>query len=155
LSYASQNNGNGQQNGLSPASTTKLLLDGLFILVVDDEEDTRLLLTQMLTAYGATVRAAASAAEALEIILQQQPDLLVSDIGMPEEDGYSLIRKIRAQKLGPQGKIPAVALTAFARAQDRLHTLAAGFQHHVAKPVEPAELATVIASLTGRLGSES
>jgi PAS domain S-box-containing protein len=154
-SYAPQSNGNGQHNNLNLTDTAKPLLDGLFILVVDDEEDTRLLLTQMLTAYGATVKAAGSAAEALEVILQQQPDLLVSDIGMPEEDGYSLIRKIRAQKLGPQGKIPAVALTAFARAQDRLHTLAAGFQHHVSKPVEPAELATVIASLTGRIGSEN
>jgi CheY-like chemotaxis protein len=68
---------------------TKTLLNGLSILVVDDEEDARLLLTQMLTAYGATVKTAASAAEAFEIMLQQQPDLLVSDIGMPEEDGYS------------------------------------------------------------------
>lgn len=126
---------------------TNLSLDGLLILVVDDEEDTRQLLVQSLTNYGATVTTANSAAAALQVISNQKPDVLVSDVGMPDEDGYSLIRKVRALEID----IPAVALTAFTRAQDRMRALAAGFQNHVSKPVEPDELATVIASLTGRL----
>lgn len=127
------------------------LLTGLTILIVDDEEDARQMLAQMLIGYGAKVTAASSAAEALEIMQKQLPDLMVSDIGMPDADGYSLIRRVRELKLGPGGKLPAIALTAYAQTQDRLRALAAGFHHHVAKPVEPAELATVIASLTGRL----
>ncbi|MGI8556142.1 MAG: response regulator, partial [Pyrinomonadaceae bacterium] len=119
----------------------------LLILVVDDEEDTRQLLVPSLTNYGATVTTANSAAAALQVISNQKPDVLVSDVGMPDEDGYSLIRKVRALEID----IPAVALTAFTRAQDRMRALAAGFQNHVSKPVEPDELATVIASLTGRL----
>lgn len=126
---------------------TNLSLDGLLILVVDDEEDTRRLLVQTLTNYGATVTTANSAETALQAISNQQPDVLVSDIGMPDEDGYSLIRKVRALEID----IPAVALTAFTRAQDRMRALSSGFQNHVSKPVEPDELAMVIASLTGRL----
>ena len=122
-------------------------LDGLLILVVDDEEDTRQLLVQALTQYGATVVTADSAETALRAVNNQKPDVLVSDIGMPDEDGYSLIRKVRALDID----IPAIALTAFTRAQDRMKALSAGFQNHVSKPVEPEELATVIASLTGRL----
>ncbi|MGI8469507.1 MAG: CHASE3 domain-containing protein [Pyrinomonadaceae bacterium] len=128
-------------------SETNLSLDGLLILVVDDEEDTRQLLVQSLTNYGATVITANSAESGLQAVENQKPDVLVSDIGMPDEDGYSLIRKVRALDIN----IPAVALTAFTRAQDRMRALAAGFQNHVSKPVEPEELATVIASLTGRL----
>ena len=124
-----------------------LRLDGLLILAVDDEEDTRQLLAQSLTHYGATVTTANSAKTALQALIAQKPDVLVSDIGMPDEDGYSLIRRVRALDIN----IPAVALTAFTRAQDRMRALAAGFQNHVAKPVEPEELATVVASLTGRL----
>jgi PAS domain S-box-containing protein len=127
------------------------LLKGLTILIVDDEEDARHMLAHLLIGYGAKVTAASSAAQALEILNQQQLDLMVSDIGMPEMDGYSLIRRVRELKIGPGGKLPAIALTAYAQAQDRLRALAAGFQHHVPKPVEPAELAAVIASLTGRL----
>lgn len=127
------------------------ILNGLRVLVVDDEEDARQMLAHMLIGYGAKVTMAASAAEALEILNRQQPDLMISDIGMPDVDGYSLIRRVRELKLGPEGKLPAIALTAYAQSQDRLRALAAGFQHHVPKPVEPAELATVIASLTGRL----
>ncbi|MGI8493701.1 MAG: hybrid sensor histidine kinase/response regulator, partial [Pyrinomonadaceae bacterium] len=131
---------------------SKISLDGLLILVVDDEEDTRQLMVQSLTYYGATVTTADSAVEGLTEFKDKNPDVLVSDIGMPEEDGYSLIRKIRLI----DENIPAIALTAFARAQDRVRALASGFQTHVAKPVEPDELATVIASLTGRLkGNEA
>ncbi|HLM61055.1 MAG TPA: ATP-binding protein, partial [Pyrinomonadaceae bacterium] len=130
---------------------SKLSLDGMLILVVDDEEDTRQLLVQSLTFYGATVITAESAAEAFEALQDKNPDLMVSDIGMPDEDGYSLIRRIRALSNKQQRDTPAVALTAFTRAQDRMRALTSGYQNHVAKPVEPDELATVIASLTGRL----
>ncbi len=126
-------------------------LDGLLILVVDDEEDTRQLLVQALTFYGATVVSADSAEEALTEIQDKNPDIIVSDIGMPDEDGYTLIRKIRNLPDEQQRNTIAVALTAFTRAQDRMRALAAGFQNHVSKPVEPDELVTVIASLTGRL----
>ena len=130
------------------------ILHGLSILVVDDEEDARQLLRHVLTSYGAAVTTAGSAGEALDSIsrrLPKLPDLIVSDVGMPDEDGYSLIRKIRHLNLVPRERLPAVALTAYTRPQDRMRAIAAGFQHHVPKPVEPAELATVIASLTGRL----
>ena len=126
-------------------------LDGLLILVVDDEEDTRQLLVQSLTFHGATVISADSVKNALAQIEEKNPDVLVSDIGMPGEDGYSLIRKVRALPDDQQRNMPAIALTAFTRAQDRMRALATGFQNHVSKPVEPDELATVIASLTGRL----
>ena len=126
-------------------------LDGLLILVVDDEEDTRQLLVQSLTLYGATVISAKSAAEGLSELEEKKPDVLVSDIGMPDEDGYSLIRKVRALDETKLSRVPAIALTAFTRAQDRMRALSSGYQSHVAKPVEPDELATVIASLTGRL----
>lgn len=134
--------------------TRKFKLDGLFILVVDDEQDTRQLLVQALTFHGATIETAASAAEALQVIESKNPDILVSDIGMPDEDGYTLIRKVRALANSQHSNIPAVALTAFTRAQDRMRALSAGFQNHVSKPIEPDELATVIASLTGRLQIE-
>lgn len=130
---------------------TELRLNGMLILVVDDEEDTRQLLVQSLTFYGATVITADSAAKAFAEIQDKNPDLMVSDIGMPEEDGYSLIRRIRALPDKQHNSIPAVALTAFTRAQDRMRALTSGYQNHVSKPVEPDELATVIASLTGRL----
>lgn len=126
-------------------------LDGLLILVVDDEEDTRQLMLQSLTFYGATVISANSAAEGLKQLQEKNPDVLVSDIGMPDEDGYSLIRKVRELSDGKQKNTIAVALTAFTRAQDRMRALASGFNNHVGKPVEPDELATVIASLTGKL----
>ncbi|MCY7374475.1 MAG: CHASE3 domain-containing protein [Pyrinomonadaceae bacterium] len=130
---------------------TELQLTGMLILVVDDEEDTRQLLVQSLTFYGATVITADSAKQAFAAIQEKNPDLMVSDIGMPDEDGYSLIRRIRALADPQHNSIPAVALTAFTRAQDRMRALTSGYQNHVSKPVEPDELATVIASLTGRL----
>ncbi len=129
----------------------KLSLDGLLILVVDDEEDTRQLLKQAMTFYGATVIAADSAASALIEVQDKNPDVMVSDIGMPEEDGYSLIRKIRNLPNTKQKQTPAIALTAFTRAKDRMQALSSGYQNHVSKPVEPDELITVIASVLGRL----
>ena len=126
-------------------------LSGLSILTVDDEADTCHLLSQVLSYYGARVRTAQSAVEALAEFKKGQFDVIVSDIGMPDEDGYSLIQKIRALPNGAGKKIPAIALTAFTRPTDRVKTLEAGFQMHVSKPVEPDELAAVIASLTDRL----
>jgi signal transduction histidine kinase/ActR/RegA family two-component response regulator len=135
-----------------PASSAKL--DGLWILVVDDEPDARDLLDIALQQYGAVVTTAASAAEAFEIISEgrddHRPDLLISDIGMPVESGYDLIERIRALPPECGGEIPAVAVTAFSRPSDRSRALAAGFQRHVAKPTDPAELAIVAASLAGR-----
>jgi PAS domain S-box-containing protein len=129
-------------------------LRDLRVLVVDDEPDARDLLGLMLTSHGAEVRACASAAEALRTLDEWRPDVLVFDIGMPGEDGYELMRKVRAR--GPErgGHIPAIALTAYARAEDARRALKAGYQTHVAKPIEPVELATVVASLAGRGGRE-
>jgi PAS domain S-box-containing protein len=123
-------------------------LTGVQILVVDDETDTREFLTFVLDECGAKVTAVSSAAEALEALQRFQPDALVSDIGMPNQDGYSLIRKLRALESSQERQIPAVALTAYARAEDRQEALAAGFQVHVSKPVNPDQLIAVIASLT-------
>jgi hypothetical protein len=100
---------------------------------------------------GADVAGVASASAAVELIPRWKPHVLVSDIGMPDEDGYALIRKVRALGSEHGGDIPAVALTAFARMPDRMKVLSAGYQMHVPKPVEPMELATVIASLVKRL----
>jgi PAS domain S-box-containing protein len=139
---------------LAPAADVSMdrlpMLNGLEVLVVDDEADTRDLLTTVLERCDAKVVAVASAAEALEALRWLKPDVLVSDIGMPDEDGYALIRKVRALPPEQGGRIPAVALTAHARVEDRMRALSAGYQMHVAKPVEPTELVTIIASLVGR-----
>ncbi|HYP29939.1 MAG TPA: ATP-binding protein [Blastocatellia bacterium] len=130
-------------------------LDDLSVLVVDDDADARDLLARMLGTFGARVTVVASASEAVKAIHDVGPDILVSDIGMPEEDGYSLIRRVRAAEVGADWWLPAIALTAHARAEDRLRALSAGYQAHVTKPVEPAELATVIRSLIRRNGGPS
>jgi len=126
-------------------------LDGITVLVVDDDSDARGVIARILRDGRASVITAASAAEALEILRDAKPALLISDIGMPGEDGYDLIRKVRALPPESCGRIPAVALTAFARSEDRQRALLAGYQLHVAKPVEPSELLTVCASLVGRI----
>jgi PAS domain S-box-containing protein len=125
-------------------------LDGLTILVVDDELDTRELLKASLSECGAEVSVAGSVREALASLGSAIPDLLISDIGIPDEDGYDLIRLVRALPPESGGKVPAIALTAYARVEDRLKALRAGFQMHVPKPVELAELLTVVASVAGR-----
>jgi PAS domain S-box-containing protein len=125
-------------------------LDGLKVLVVDDEVDTRELLKVGIGQCGAEVVTAGSAREALATLEEMRPDLLISDIGMPGEDGYELIRKVRALPAARGGKIPAIALTAYARTEDRLRALRAGYQMHIVKPVELAELVAVMASLIGR-----
>ncbi len=126
-------------------------LAGLRILVVDDEEDAREVVSLFLSSAGAEVVTADSASAAMEQIEQRRPDVLVSDIGMPHEDGFTLIRRLRALPPEQGGGIPAIALTGFARTQDRLNVLSAGYQMHVPKPVEQLELLTVVASLTKRL----
>ncbi|WP_370569764.1 PAS domain S-box protein [Sphaerospermopsis sp. LEGE 00249] len=128
------------------------ILENVRVLVVDDEADTRNLLTTILGQYGAQVTAVASTQEAMTALSQFHPDILISDIGMPEEDGYTLIRKVRSLPSNEGGKIPAVALTAYARSEDRTQALLAGFQLHIPKPVNPGELAAVVANLAGRTG---
>jgi CheY-like chemotaxis protein/two-component sensor histidine kinase len=131
-----------------------ITLNGLRLLIVDDEADTRDLLTVLLTQHGAEVRACVSSGETLALLEHWQPDVLISDIGMPDEDGYTLLRKIRALPPERGGRIPAAALTAFARSEDRVRALAAGFQMHIPKPVEIAELIIVIASLAASTNGE-
>ncbi len=128
-------------------------LDHLRVLIVDDEDDTRDLLRAVLEQCGSEVVTAGSVREALEALERSKPDVLVSDIGMPEEDGYALISKVRALSAERGGKVPAIALTAYARMEDRVRVLMAGFQVHLPKPVEPVELVAIVASLAGRTGT--
>lgn len=130
-----------------------LELYGVKVLIVDDEADARELLQTVLKQCGAEVQAVSSVRLAIEAVKQWKPDVLVSDIGMPGEDGYELIRQIRSLPHKEGGSIPAAALTAYARSEDRLRALTSGFQTHVAKPVEPVELAAVVASLAGKTGT--
>ena len=125
-------------------------LTDLRILLVDDEADSRELLELILSSCGAEVVTANSASEAFEKIKNKKIDLVISDIGMPEEDGFSLIRKIRQLPAEQGGETPAIALTAYARAEDRVQAFRAGFQMHIAKPVEPAELIAIAANLAAR-----
>jgi len=125
-------------------------LDGMAILVVDDEPDARDLIRAGLENCGARVVVAASVDEALSAIDVQIPDVLISDIGMPGKDGYDLIRKLRSLPAGEGGRVPAIALTAYARVEDRLSALRSGYQMHVPKPVELAELVAVVDSLAKR-----
>ncbi len=133
----------------SPLSSDILLRDltGVRVLVVDDEPDARELINRILTDCHAVVRTAASAQQALNAIEEEVPDVLVSDLGMPDVDGFELMARVQA--LGPQrgGNVPSVALTAFARSEDRLKALEAGFRAHISKPVEPSELIATVASV--------
>ena len=132
------------------APAAKADLTGLSVLVVDDEADARQLLERVLTGCGATVKTAPSTARALEYLKSNCVDLLVSDIGLPGEDGCALIERIREMKSLPSGQIPAIALTAFARPEDRTRALASGFNFHLTKPVRPSELVQTVARLAGR-----
>lgn len=125
-------------------------LSGIRILVVDDERDTRELLQRVLLERGANVVSAGSMREALVEFRRFKPQILVSDIGMPEHDGYELIRSIRASEGGDEASVPAIALTAFARDEDRVLTSRAGFQLHLGKPVEPLRLVEAVAGLSRR-----
>ncbi|MBD2067010.1 response regulator [Leptolyngbya sp. FACHB-671] len=132
------------------SSGSAINLKGIQAVVVDDEVDTREIITLILEGYGTHVIATASVSEALEAVEQFNPDILVSDIGMPLEDGYALIRKVRELEPDRGGMIPAIALTAYARPEDQHQSLTAGFQLHVPKPVEPEKLAKAVADLVGR-----
>ena len=134
--------------GDSPAGEPDLT--GVRVLVVEDEPDTLEILRVALGQYGAQVRTASSSACALEAFSEWQPDVLVSDLGMPGEDGFTLIREVRSLAPERGGAVPAAALTAYVREEDRLRTLEAGYQAHVPKPIEPTALASVVAGLARR-----
>jgi len=146
---ASQADNNPLAPSLQPLDS---FLGGLRVLVVDDEADTRAWITVVLEATGAEVIALGSVGEALAAIEQQKLDILISDIGMPGEDGYALMRKIREMEPQIGGTIPAVALTGYAREEDYAEAIAAGFQLHVAKPIRAAELVAVVATLAKMAG---
>jgi len=129
-------------------------LEGLRILVVDDEVDACEAIAVALGLAGANARTAGSARDALGLIEAWAPDVLVSDIGLPQDDGYALIRTVRARHAGPGGRIPALALTAYARAEDRARALTAGYQAHLAKPVDLRELVAVVGRLCGRASEQ-
>jgi signal transduction histidine kinase/DNA-binding response OmpR family regulator len=134
----------------APAPSCPPALDGLRVLVVDDEADARDLVAYVLRHCRADVTVVSTAAEALERLRAEPPHVLVSDVGMPVDDGYALIERVRALPPEEGGRTPAVALTAYARTEDRTRALLAGFTMHVAKPVDPNELALVVASVAGR-----
>ena len=124
-------------------------LTGLRILVVEDEPDTRELLDRLLRSYGADILLARSAEEALSRLSDGHVDLVVSDIGLPDIDGYDLMQRLRQLPANDGGAIPAIALTAYARTEDRTRAFRAGYQAHLTKPIEPAELVATIASFAG------
>ena len=125
-------------------------LAGLRVLVVDDEPDTRELIRTVLESCSAEVTTASTAIEALQHFQRQPPDLVVSDIGMQGKDGYWLIRQIRSLSAAEGGRVPAVAITAYAGTRDRTRALLEGFTNHVSKPTEPPELLAVVAASVGR-----
>jgi PAS domain S-box-containing protein len=133
-----------------PHSACPPELEGLSVLIVDDEEDAREMVRAMLESCGACLQLASSVAEALEVFERAPPALLVSDIGMPDRDGYALIESVRSRSRALGGDVPAIALTAYARSEDRTRALMAGYDSHVPKPVEPVELLAVVASLAVR-----
>ena len=129
----------------------EISLSKIHVLVVDDETDSRELVKTLLEGAGALVSTAGSASEAFDHLLKRHPDVLVCDIGMHGEDGYSLIRRLRRLEVGRERLLPAIALSAYARAEDRVKAMLSGFQNHLAKPVEPVELLATVSSLAQRL----
>jgi PAS domain S-box-containing protein len=148
--YPPANQPGNERHEETAISVDPAVLQGLRILTVDDESDTRDMVKAVLMQYGADVVTAASAREAFETLPKFKPDVLVSDIGMPEEDGHSLIRKIRDLEPEKGGNTPAIALTGYVRVEERMRALEAGFQMFVPKPVEALELVSIIASLVGK-----
>ena len=146
--------GHGRRSSDTQAADSYRTIDlkGTRVLVVDDDPDIRELVRRILTDCDADVYLAATAADALPIVEQDRPDVLISDIGMPDADGYELLRRVRALGAELGGRVPAIALTAFARSEDRTRALRAGFIAYVAKPVDPSELVATVASVTGRAG---
>lgn len=151
LGLAKSTAGEAQEAVTGPASPN--MLAGIRVLVVDDEPGARELIANVLQGYGADVSLAESGQAALTKLFEHRPDVLIADVGMPGMDGYALIEQIRALDPDFGGRTPAIAVTGYASQLDRLRALQAGYQNHVAKPVEPHELAIVIASLTGRSAS--
>ncbi|HET6974355.1 MAG TPA: PAS domain S-box protein [Pyrinomonadaceae bacterium] len=125
-------------------------LDGVHVLLVEDDDDSRKLLGTMLRRYGARVTSTKSAAEALEVFAGELPDVMISDIGMPDQDGYELVRRLRSLPMEKGGATPAIALTGYASRKDRERALGSGYQKHMAKPIEQAELIAAIAALVAR-----
>jgi CheY-like chemotaxis protein/anti-sigma regulatory factor (Ser/Thr protein kinase) len=148
-SLAQEANGAAKADGNGAAPGLAKVLKGLRILVVDDEADSRDLVSAILTRCGSDVNCCDSAAAGMKAFKSWKPDLLVSDIGMPVEDGYSLIKKVRKLKSKRAREIPAIALTAYATKEDRARTLSSGFQMHVAKPIDPEKLITSVAKAMG------
>jgi CheY-like chemotaxis protein len=132
--------------GASESYRPKANLEGVRVLVIDDEADARDLLELVLSQAGASVQTAGSASAGFETLAAFQPHVIVSDIGMPEEDGYAFMKRVRATN-GPIAKTPSIALTAYTRGEDRLKALAMGFSMHLGKPVNPDELAALVAEL--------
>src|SRR6185503_14984092 len=151
----------GGEGRVHPTSPTDVpfrpsaVLAGARVLVVDDAPDTLETLRVLLEGCGAEVRTAETAAAGLSEVERWHPDILISDIGMPQEDGYSLIARVRALSREHGGLTPAIALTAYARSEDRVRALSAGFQMHISKPIEPAELVATVGSLRGWSGGAS
>ncbi|KZL51118.1 MULTISPECIES: response regulator [Cyanophyceae] len=127
--------------------TQSTAVKGLRLLVVDDDADTRQILNILFELEGAKVIAVASASEALEVISQFKPDILISDISLPDESGYSLLPKVRGLMAAQGKQIPAIALTGYAREEDRIYAFASGFQTHLCKPINLDELVSEVASL--------
>jgi signal transduction histidine kinase/ActR/RegA family two-component response regulator len=142
----------GKESSSGAAGGPSLSLAGMKVLVVDDQADTLLMMTSMLESFGATVASAASVQQALQVLSSWRPDVLVSDIGMPGEDGYSLIRKVRALSPSEGGAMPAIALTGYVRVEERLRALSAGFQMFVPKPVNVADLLGAITAVVQARG---
>jgi CheY-like chemotaxis protein len=142
----------GGQNG-SRRIKSSTALNGLRVLVVDDEADARQIISTVIERTGAEVKACESASEALRLLQQWHPDVLMSDIAMPGEDGYSFINKVRSLPVDQGGHTPAAAFTAYAREEDRKRALDAGFQMHIAKPVTSSKLVAMLADLAGRVSS--
>ncbi|PZO42488.1 MAG: histidine kinase [Shackletoniella antarctica] len=143
-------NANSREDQFNPLKEQPLDLTGIRVLAVDDEPDSRELFSMMLAQAGAEVMSVASAAEFLTALESFQPDVVVSDIGMPEIDGYTLLRQMRSLSPEQGGQVPAIALTAYAGEIDRQQAIAAGFQRHIAKPIEPEQLVVAIVSLLSR-----
>jgi CheY-like chemotaxis protein len=138
-----------------PAFDNGPRLDGLHVLVVDDEIDAREMVSAMLGEFGAEVATAQSSRAALEALSRARFDVLISDLQMPEEHGYDLIRKVRTREERGDERIPAIALSAHGRPEDRMRSLMSGYQAHMTKPVEPSELVALVASLARRTGSSA
>jgi signal transduction histidine kinase/CheY-like chemotaxis protein len=156
LAAAARATGPGAETRVNPTArtlqpvTSDPSLTGVRVLAVDDDRDSLDLIARIVTGAAGEIRTCASAVDGLRILQDWRPDVLVSDIEMPDQDGYAFIRKVRGLDASQGGKTPAIALTAYGRIEDRLRTLSAGYSMHVPKPVDPGELATIIASLARR-----